>query len=232
MDQFHIDPEFVDAEGHPLLTLRCREGTTDVVLDLRHRVDDPDPLLYVHLTDTINGQIHVLLYVVNDPESPRFDVDRMPDGTPTKFGTSMRNLDAEMAALEAGLAPGQVHKGLRILRESIESFEEFIRSLSHHTYFVEPLYYHNAIIFEKYGFAYERGRRLMERIQEGFTDGGDLQNLLTPSSLFRLPTFSSSIRGRSWALHDGILGEHFSGVTMHKRIGEHAGISTFPDAAW
>ncbi len=232
MDQFHIDPGLVDAEGHPLLTLRCREGTTDVVLDLRHRADDPDPLLYVHLTDTINGQIHVLLYVVNDPESPRFDVDRMPDGTPTKFGTSMRNLDAEMAALEAGLAPGQVHKGLRILRESIESFEEFIRSLSHHTYFVEPLYYHNAIIFEKYGFAYERGRRLMERIQEGFADGGDLHNLLTPSSLFRLPTFSSSIRGRSWALHDGILGEHFSGVTMYKIIGEHAGISTFPDAAW
>ncbi len=232
MDQFHIDPGLVDAEGHPLLTLRCREGTTDVVLDLRHRADDPDPLLYVHLTDTINGQIHVLLYVVNDPESPRFDVDRMPDGTPTKFGTSMRNLDAEMAALEAGLAPGQVHKGLRILRESIESFEEFIRSLSHHTYFVEPLYYHNAIIFEKCGFAYERGRRLMERIQEGFADGGDLHNLLTPSSLFRLPTFSSSIRGRSWALHDGILGEHFSGVTMYKIIGEHAGISTFPDAAW
>jgi hypothetical protein len=232
LDQFHIDPDLEDSKGRPLLTLRCREGSTDVVLELRYRFDDLDPLLYAHLTDTINGQIHVLLYVVNDPDSPRFDVDRMPDGEPTEFGTSKRNLSAETAALAAGLAPGLVHRGLRILRQSIECFEEFISSLSHDIYFVEPLYYHNAIIFEKYGFSYERGKKWMERIQAGFLPDGDLYNLMEPTSPFRHPSFCCSIRGRSWALHDGILGEPFSGVTMYKQIGEHAGINTYPDSIW
>jgi len=51
---------------------------------LRHEPGFPDPLLYGHLTDTLNGQIHILLYILNDPASPRFDVDRLPDGTATR----------------------------------------------------------------------------------------------------------------------------------------------------
>jgi hypothetical protein len=47
-----------------------------------HKIDFPDPILYAHLTDTINGQIHVLLYILNDPDSPRFDVDKMPTAHP------------------------------------------------------------------------------------------------------------------------------------------------------
>jgi hypothetical protein len=37
---------------------------------LYHKVDFPDPILYAHLTDTMNGQIHVLLYILNDPMLP------------------------------------------------------------------------------------------------------------------------------------------------------------------
>src|SRR5687767_13961350 len=65
-----------------LLQFRFAEEASDVEMRLYHQVGFPDPILYAHLSDTMNGQIHVLLYILNDPESPRFDVDRMPDGSP------------------------------------------------------------------------------------------------------------------------------------------------------
>jgi hypothetical protein len=232
LDQFDLSPEFVDDQGRRLLELRCEPGTTDVVIILRHEFGAPDPLLYAHLTDTINMQIHVLLYIVNDPCGERFDVDRMPDGTPTQFGIFKRNIAAEKAAMEAGLAPGQVRRGLRILRHSIESFETFVDSLSHDLFFVEPLYYHNAVIFERYGFAYLRGRKLMEHIDFEFREDGVYARALDASTPFRRPQMATSIRGRSWAIHDGLMGQAFDKVTMYKSLGRQAGISTFPAAVW
>ena len=232
MEKFEIVDGFLDQNGNNLLSIKCREGTTDVVLDLRHKVDAPDPLLYAHLADTLNGQIHVLLYIVNNPNSPRFDVDRMPDGSPTKFGIFKRNIEQEVMAMEAGLAPGQVRSGLRLLEDAIASFEKFVTSLGHEIYFNEPLYYHNAIIFERYGFRYQQGRRQMERIHQGFQPGGEFEGKLDGSTPFRQPDFADSIRGRSWALHDGVMGQPYTDVTMYKIIGERADISTFPDAEW
>ena len=86
------------------LQFRFAPGAPDVEMRLYHEPGFPDPILYAHLTDTMNGQIHVLLYILNDPGSPRFDVDRMPDGTPTRFGILKRNLQAEQASLQAGLS--------------------------------------------------------------------------------------------------------------------------------
>ncbi len=232
MRQFSIPADFRDADGGRLLDLRCASGATDVVLALRRRASDPDPLLYAHLTDTVMGQVHVLLYIVNDPDSPRFDVDRMPDGTPTEFGSVRRNLAAEAGACSAGLAPGQVHRGLRTLRHSILAFEEFVDSLGQSMYYVEPLHYHNAILFEGYGFNYQRGRKRMEEIDGGFAEGGALSRLLDGSSPFRQPSFAGSIRGRSWAIHDGILGGPIGEMTMYKLVGQQAGIATSSAAAW
>lgn len=231
-ERYQLPDTLVDPDGNNLLTLRCRDGSTDVVVDLRHKVDARDPLLYAHLTDTINGQIHVLLYILNDPDSPRFDVDQMPDGTPTEFGIFHRNIDEEVRAMEAGLAPGQVRSGLRLLRHSIHAFEEFIVSLGHDVYFIDPLAYHNAVIFEGYGFHYQQGRRRMEQINMGFQPGGDLFNRLDGTTPFRVREFHNSIRGRSWAIHDGILGQPFTDVVMFKRIGELHKISTFPESTW
>src|SRR5690349_15577887 len=131
-----------------LLQFHFADGSSDVEMRLYHQVGFQDPILYAHLTDTLNGQIHVLLYILNDPTSARFDVDRMPDGSATRFGTLKRHLAAEKAAMESGLAPGQVRRGLRLLQPATTAFEEFITSLGHELYFVEPLYYHNAVIFE------------------------------------------------------------------------------------
>lgn len=215
-----------------LMKFRFAEGSSDVEMMLYHKAGFPDPILYGHLVDTLNGQIHILLYILNDPNSPRFDVDKMPDGRPTRFGILKRNLEAEKSAMQAGLAPGQVRRGLHLLKHAVASFEEFIVSLGHDMYFAEPLYYHNAVIFERYGFSYQMGKRLMESIHLGFKEGGDLRQKLDDSTPFRSPAAANSIRLRSWAIHDGIMGEPFTNVTMYKHIGKSGGLNTTPGCEW
>ena len=219
-------------KNRELLQFRFASGTSDVEMMFFHQAGFPDPILYAHLTDTMNGQIHVLLYILNDPTAPRFNVHRMPDGSATKFGILQRNLEAEQAAMEAGLSAGQVRKGLRLLQPATSAFEEFLSSLGHEMYFVEPLYYHNAVIFEHYGFSYQMGKRRMENIQAGFQEGGELHQRLDDSNPFRSSGAANSIRLRSWANHDGILGEPFTNVTMYKRVGGAANINTTHDSVW
>ena len=156
----------------------------------------------------------------------------MPDGSPTQFGIRRRNLEAETAALKEGLSPGQVRHGLRSLRQAMGAFEQFVSGLGHDLYFVEPLYYHNAVIFERYGFSYQMGRRFMNEIQAGFEEGGGLRQKLNESNPFRSSKATNSIRLRSWAIHDGVLGEPFTNVTMFKRVGKSANINTTPGCEW
>ena len=231
LERFHL-PDSDSQRIQNFLHFKFAAGSSDVELSLFHEERFPDPILYGHLTDTLNGQIHILLYILNDPDSPRFNVDRMADGSTTKFGTLRRNLDAEAGALVAGLAPGQVRRGLRMLPAAMQAFEKFVAYLGHDIYFVEPLYYHNAIIFERYGFTYQEGRRFMERIQSGFSANGDLTARLDNSNPFRQSGAATSVRLRSWAIHDGILSESFTNVTMYKRVGKSAGVNTCPDVAW
>ncbi len=223
-------PDLVQSKD--LMKFRYAEGSSDVEMMLYHKTGFPDPILYGHLVDTLNGQIHILLYILNDPDAPRFDVDKMPDGSPTRFGIFQRNLEAEVAAMQAGLAPGQVRRGLHLLKYAISAFEEFVVSLGHEMYFAEPLYYHNAVIFERYGFNYQMGKRLMERINLGFKEGGELSQRLDGSSPFRSSNAGNSIRLRSWAIHDGIMGEPFTNVTMYKHVGKLAGVNTTPGCEW
>jgi len=229
IDKFNLT-DFIN--NNELLKFRFASGSSDVEMMLYHQVNFPDPILYAHLADTLNGQIHVLLYILNDPDSPRFSVDKMPDGSPTRFGIRIRNIAAETAALQEGLAPGQVRHGLRFLRKAMNAFEGFVKSLGHDMYFVEPLYYHNAVIFERYGFSYQMGRRQMEGINSGFQQGGELSQKLDDSNPFRSSEATNSIRLRSWAIHDGIMGEPFTNVTMYKRVGISANISTTSGCQW
>jgi hypothetical protein len=225
-------PSLTSKAADELLDFRFAPGSSDVEISVYHKEGFPDPVLYGHLADTLSGQIHILLYILNDPDSPRFDVDKMPDGSPTKFGTSQRNIEAEVSAMQAGLAPGQIRKGLRMLGQAIETFEKFATELGHDMYFIEPLYYHNALLFERYGFAYQMGRQVMEVIHTGFQPGGDLHSRLDASSPFRGADAAATIRKRSWAIHDGILGEPFTNVTMYKRVGKQAGLNSAPGCDW
>jgi len=121
---------------------------------------------------------------------------------------------------------------LHVFQSAMGVFEEFITSLGHEMYYVEPLYYHNAILFERHGFSYQMGRRKMESINLGFMDGGELVQKLDDSNPFRTSEAATSIRLRSWAIHDGVLGESFTNVTMYKRVRKSATINSAPGCKW
>ena len=229
--RFDVDPEtLADEDGAALF--RVVAGPSSVALSLKHAVDAEDPLLYLQLADTTTNQIEVLLFVVNDPLAERFDTDRLPDGTPTHFGTQGRNTDEEISAMKAGLAPGQVRRGLRLTRDLVPILERFIDALHHDAFYIQPLAYHNSILFERLGFAYVMGLGRMEWIHKEFAPGRLLYGRLDGSTPFRELGAEKSVRGRSWAIHDSVMGMPYSDVKMYKRVGIHAGVITFPEAAW
>jgi hypothetical protein len=232
--QYNIDPRtLTDVQGDELVEFICPPGTGSVEVKVWHQAGARDPLLYLQLADNVNHQLSVLLFVVNDPTAPRFDVDRdWRTGEPTKFGTQSRNTEAEFAAMQAGLAPGQVRRGLKLTRKLMPLFEIFVSRLGHQMFFMEPLAYHNALLFERYGCAYSQGRARMEWINREFAPGGTLYHRLDGSTPFRRHRAERTIRGRSWAIHDGLLGEPFGDIHMYKRIGINAGICTFPSGVW
>ena len=233
LSRYGIDPETLcDAQGNRLVTFTCPEGSRVVEIDVRPRVNFADPLLYLQMADTRLNQIEVMLFIVNDPDSERFETDRDWQGERTKFGTFKRNIPEEIRAMKAGLAPGQVRRGLRLSRVLISLFEEFVQRLGHDYYLMEPLAYHNAILLERLGCNYVQGLRRMQWIHVNFQPGGLLHERLDGSTPFRQPDAWRTVRGRSWAIHDGILGEPWHGIRMYKRVGQHAGVDTFPGGAY
>jgi hypothetical protein len=231
--RYGIDPETLcDARGNRLVTFTCPTGTSLVEVDVRPEFDFPDPLLYLELVDTRLNQIEVMLFIVNDPAGARYATDLDWQGRRTKFGTFRRNIPEEVRAMQAGLTPGQVRQGLRVSRSLVPVLETFVLRLSHDYYLMEPMAYHNAILFERQGFNYVQGLRKMQWINEEFQQGGQLHAALDGSTPFRQPDAWRTVRGRSWAIHDGILGEPWHGVRMYKQVGKHAGIDTFPGGTY
>jgi hypothetical protein len=227
--RFDIDPSALTPNSS-LFTIDPKARS--VVLSLRHAADAEDPLLYLQLADTATGQIEVILFIVNDPHAERFNTDRLPDGTLTHFGTYGRNISEEIRAMEAGLAPGQVRRGLRLTRDLVPILERFVSNLHHDAFYIQPLAYHNAILFERLGFSYVIGLGRMEWINREFMPGGLLSRRLDGSTPFRQLGAQETVRGRSWAIHDGIMGMPYEGIKMYKQVGVHSGVITFPSAAW
>jgi hypothetical protein len=147
-------------------------------------------------------------------------------------GTIARNIVAEEAAMAAGLAPGQVRRGLRAFRWLAERIETLMLCLNQREYMAQPLFYHTAILFEQYGFSYVQGQARMEEIHAGFQAGGELRARLDGGSPFRQPALADSIRGRSWAIHDGISVGRWDRVRMVKRLGVNAHVRTAPGIVW
>lgn len=230
IERFEIDLD--PTKQFPQVRYLCPRGSRAMELSVKVEAADRDPVLYLNMADTFNNQLLVLLVVMNDPDAPRFNVDVDENGNPTNYGTSGRNIPAELAALTAGLAPGQIRRGLRAFRHSVPVFERFVANMGHDMFMIEPLAYHNAIIFERYGFNYMRGLKDMHILNEQFQPDGELYTRLNDENPFRKTTYQNRIIGRSWAIHDGILGHSFTGFQMYKRLNQHAGVETFPDATW
>jgi hypothetical protein len=231
-DQYAIDRETFTSNGRKVVQFRSPPGSRAVEIIGKRDPADIDPAVYLNMADTFNHKLLVLLVVVNDLDGERFNTDFDEHGNRTHFGTASRNSYAEIAAMKAGLAPGQVRAGRRAFKQAVPIFEEFVKNMGHELFLIEPLAYHNAIIFERYGFNYIQGRNEMIRINDEFQINGNLRQKLTSNNPFRHPDAWQTIRGRSWAIHDGILGHPFTGFQMYKRIGVHAGVNTFPNAQW
>jgi hypothetical protein len=125
--------------------------------------------------------------------------------------------------------------GLGSSRLVFEQIDAFLSMLGHRAYFLEPLTYASAWVFERRGFAYVRGHKLMDDIQREFRPDGRLYQCLDARSAFRKRNQADTVRGRAWAIHDGILealGLRWDQLRMVKQIGRHAGVQTFPKATY
>lgn len=229
---YGVDRHTLTVNGQRVVRFRCPVGSRALESIVRRNAADIDPMLYLNMADTFNNQLLVLLVVVNDPDAPRFNIDHDEDGNPTHLGTTTRNIPAEIDAMRAGLAPGQVRQGLRVFRQLVPVFEQFVTNMGHDLFFIEPMSYHNAIVFERYGFSYVRGFQEMQNINREFQPGGAFHMKLGGDNPFRPSDAWQTVRGRSWAIHDGILGHPFTGFQMYKRIGHHAGVNSFPESRW
>ena len=236
LTRFGIDPiQWTGLNREQAVFLEAALGTEKVLITARSSPDPADEFLSIELADNALNGIDLNLIVLNDPAAPRFPIDCTEDGQPTMFGTLKRNLKAEEAAKAAGLAPGQVRLGLRGSRAMFEQLDKFLSALGHRAYFLEPLTYASAWIFERRGLAYVRGHKLMNDIHHEFQPGGVLYRHLDDSSPFRQRDQASTVRGRAWAIHDGLLEAldlRWDKLRMVMQIGRHAGVETFPNAAY
>jgi hypothetical protein len=197
-------------------------------IEVRLHPDDRDTIFFLEIADTRYHQMELSFCVIKNLATPRFNVDVDPAGIDNCFATMGRNIPEEIRAMNAGLFPNQTHRGLRMFSEFFALFEQFVDSLGMEIIVAEPLTYDNAVRYEKYGFDYVTGRQLMLEINEGFKQGNILFERLDGSTPFRMPGMEKTVRGRSWAIHDGIMNRPWNNIMIYKMVGEHAGVDTFP----
>ena len=228
LETFGLDREtFCGSDGRKKASFIAPPGLGLLRIQVKLDPRDRDMLFFIELADTRYRQIEFSFCIITDPAAPRFDVDVDQAGRDNCFATMGRNIPEEIRAMTAGLFPNQTRRGLRMFGDFFPLLEGFVDSLGMEMIVAEPLTYDNAIRYEKYGFDYLTGRRLMNEINEGFQPGGTLYRRLDGSSPFRTPGMDRTVRGRSWAIHDGILDTAWDGVMIYKMIGEHAGVNTF-----
>lgn len=220
------------ASGEPLVHVTAHDDMPWARVELDAPGDGRDPVLLVDVGMSVFSEPELAFVLINDPDAARYGIDRDEDGADTLLGTTSRNLREEARALADGLAPGQVRRGLGMLSRVLQCMDDFCRLLGREFYLVEPLFYHSAVLYERRGCDYFMGRALMDEIQAGFQPGGALDRQLDDSTPFRRRGSGASVRGRSWAIHDGVLGERWNGVKMFRVPGLLARVSTFPGGVY
>jgi hypothetical protein len=202
-------------------------------IEVKYRSTDRDCIFSCQISlASFMDSLHLDFLIINDPSTERFNVDVDEFGRDTLLGARSRNIPEEIRAMEAGLAPGMVRKGLRLMGEFVRCLESFMVSLELKTVTIGAFYYHNAIVWEKHGFTYFKGGRLMEKVHKEFQPGGLLFKRLDDSTPFRKKGVERIVRGRSWAIYDGILadafGQEWESPVMYKILGKDLKVNTFP----
>lgn len=239
--RYRIDPVLLCNErGERVARFFCPQGDRTCLVDLKFP-EMEDPVYSLQLSDSTDvTQIELDFVVVNDPASQKYNTHVDEQGKDTLFGWASRNLGEEEKALEAGLFPGQVRKGLGLTREVIRLLDFFCKMMDLKSVRLEALFYHNAVTYERHGFSYFSSYQMMKRIHEGFQPGGKIFEKLDGSTPFRRPEFAHTVRGRSWAIHDGILlavsddllEEGWSSPVMYRMIDSPRSMITFPDPVY
>ena len=234
--EFDINPRtWKNPEKLQQVKLDAEHGSDKVKISAWYGDDPQNEFFYLELADNQYNGIDLNFLIVSNPLSPKFRTDLDDAGMDTLFGSVRRNLAEEEKAMQAGLAPGQIREGLRSSSIVFTHIESFLTMMAHHAFSLEPLTYVSAWIFEKRGFAYSKGHQLMDTIHKEFQPGGELNKALDGSTPFRQPDQWKTVRGRAWAIHDGILqviDKRWDDLKMIKQVGRHAGANTFPSAEY
>jgi len=170
--------------------------------------------------------------MITDPHSERFDVDRDWKGEPTKFGLMLRNLKEEERAMKAGLAPGQVRRGLRQMSRQRQLVEEFAAGLGHEMYLANP--------WDTTTLSSWSGRDSTISAA-GAKWSGFIASFSRVASSSKSSTDPLPLGSPRWRIRCGDAVGPFMMVSwdrpwsdlevrMFKRVGYHAGICTFLDA--
>jgi hypothetical protein len=228
-------------DGRRRVAIIAPQGMGLARFEVRQEPEDHHTVFFLDIADTHFRQMELSFCIINDPAAPRFNVDLDEQGNDNCFTTLGRNIPEELKAMAAGLFPHQTSRGLHMFGEFFARFEQFVDSLGMDMIMGEPLNYGNAVRYEKFGFDYLSGRRMMIEINREFGPGGILTAKLDGSTPFRMPGMEQTVHGRSWAIHDGILEEPWEGMTVdkvfdepwddimiYKMVGQFAGINTFP----
>jgi hypothetical protein len=239
--RFRIDPlSFCTDRGERAVRFFCPPGDRTCLVEMKFP-EQEEPLYSLQLSETVDlTQIELDFVVVNDPHAPGFKTHIDQEGRDTLFGWASRNLPEEIKAMEGGLFPGQVKKGLGITKEMLEVLNFFCRILDIKSIRLEALFYHNAITYERHGFSYFSGYAFMKRIHELFQPGQKLFQKMDSSTPFRKPESAHTVRGRSWAIHDGILldvqddllEDGWVSPVMYRMVENPKGMVTYPDPVY
>lgn len=219
---------FTNSAGERLITIIAPKGLPLVRIEARSKPDDGVVVFFLELSDTQFHQMELSFCIIRDPNAPSYAVDVDETGNNNWFASQGRNIPEELRAMRDGLFPNQTHHGLQLFATFFPLLERFTDALGMQMIVGEPLSYDNAIRYEKYGFDYLRGKRLMVEIDREFQPGGRYFSRLDGSSPFRMPGMERTVSGRSWAIHDGIMDKPWDDVQIYRMIGVHAGINTFP----
>ncbi|MEP7135048.1 MAG: hypothetical protein ABI904_08955 [Chloroflexota bacterium] len=234
--EFDINPRtWKNPDKLQQVKLEAEAGSDKVKITAWYGDDPQNEFFYLELADNPYSGIDLNFLIANNPLSEKFRTDYDDEGKETLFGTVRRNLIEEQRAMQAGLAPGQTREGLRCSNIVFNHVETFLTMMAHHAFFLEPLTYVSAWIFERRGFAYSKGHQLMDTIHKEFQPGGELHRALDGSTPFRQPEQWCTVRGRAWAIHDGILqviDRKWDDLKMIKQVGRQAGVNTFPAAKY
>jgi hypothetical protein len=233
-EMFQIDHRtLINQFGERVVTGVFPPDENFACIEVKYRPEDKDCIFSCQVSlEAFMQSLYLDFLIINNPFSERFNVDIDELGRDTLLGTRSRNIPEEVRAMEAGLAPGMVRHGLRLVRESVKCLEAFMAPLGLKTITMGAFFYHNAILWERHGFIYFKGGKMMERIHKEFQPGGLLHEKLDDSTPFRRKGMEKTVRGRSWAIYDGIFAEAFDeeweSPKMYKMLGKDSGVNSFP----